>query len=194
MNVTRIDPIDAFVGQCCEELGVPPVGQMGRSLLCGNNLYDTGKEDRRARYPHAMGVDMFDGNGVDITIDLEDRLTPTILGSFEHIECHSVLEHAKRPWLIADNIKSMLVPRGTLSVLVPFAWRIHDYPSDYWRFTAAALVELFRGFREVRTAYCYSDGTIDRKGKVPSITDTYVDAGPELKFIARAEAMLFGVR
>jgi hypothetical protein len=34
-------------------------------------------------------------------------------------------------------------PGATIFVTVPFCWRIHGYPSDYWRMTPEALKVLF---------------------------------------------------
>jgi len=36
---------------------------------------------------------------------------------------------------MGESITALLEEAGTLFVSVPFAWHIHAYPSDYWRFT-----------------------------------------------------------
>jgi SAM-dependent methyltransferase len=88
----------------------------------------------------ATGVDLEAGPGVDIVADLEE---PVALGLFAHIDCVSVLEHSRRPWLLAANLERLLQPGGTLFVEAPFVWRIHSYPSDYWRFTVEGVRLLF---------------------------------------------------
>lgn len=113
----------------------------GRTLIVGSQVYKT-KEDRRLRYADVLGVDMLSGPGVDRVLDLEEAL-PLDLGEFDHVECMSVLEHSRRPWLLAANIQRLMAPGATLFVTVPFCWRIHAYPDDYWRMTPAALQELF---------------------------------------------------
>lgn len=183
MDIDTTGKIDAFVEQHLN--GRAPVGSFGRTLICGSNLYDTQKEDRRKRYPNAIGVDAIAGDGVDWKIDLEDRHTPSALGVFNHIECISVLEHSKRPWLIAQNIKMMLAPHGTVVVSAPFAWRRHAYPSDYFRFTVEGLKELFHGIKVIATAYHYGN-EVEPKGKIPAAE---IDG---VKYIARTEAFLFG--
>lgn len=115
----------------------------GRVLVVGSQVYRE-KEDRRLRYPDVLGVDMLAGPGVDRVLDLEEAL-PDDLGTFAHVECMSVLEHSRRPWLMAANLTILLEPGGTLFVAVPFVWRVHGYPSDYWRFTAEGVRELFPG-------------------------------------------------
>jgi hypothetical protein len=113
----------------------------GRTLIVGSHLFSN-RQDRRALYPDAVGVDMQAGPGVDVVADLEE---PQALGTFAHIDCLSVLEHSRRPWLLAANLESMLQPGGTIYVAVPFVWRVHGYPSDYWRFTADGVRALFPG-------------------------------------------------
>lgn len=113
----------------------------GRTLIVGSFVTE-GKEDRRKHYTDAVGIDMRPGPGVDRVLNLEDPL-PADIGRFAHIECCSVMEHSRRPWLLAANVEQMLDPGGTLYVLVPFVWRFHDYPSDYWRMTAEAVRSLF---------------------------------------------------
>ncbi|MFA5014531.1 MAG: methyltransferase domain-containing protein [Actinomycetota bacterium] len=94
-----------------------------------------------------IGVDMRDGEGVDIVVDLMEK--------FEHIEeklenrrfhtivCFSVLEHCLNPFKMCSNIERLLEKNGLLFISVPFAWRIHGYPNDYWRFTPEGIKLLF---------------------------------------------------
>jgi SAM-dependent methyltransferase len=115
--------------------------KFGRTLICGSKVYK-GRIDRRQRYQVAVGIDMEWGPGVDLVMNLEETL-PYTLGHFAHVECRSVLEHSRQPWLLAANIERLLEPGGTLHVAVPFAWAVHGYPDDFWRFTASAIRLLF---------------------------------------------------
>lgn len=112
----------------------------GRTLIVGSQVYGD-KEDRRKRYPDAVGVDMLPGPGVDIVMDLEEPLSNT--DTFDHIECMSVLEHSRRPWLLAANLERLLNPGGTIFVSVPWIWRFHGYPNDYFRFSREGLRSIF---------------------------------------------------
>lgn len=187
MDVNVAEPIDRFVDMCKGMFGIANLEQR-RTLVCGSNMYDTGKEDRRKRYRDCIGIDQIAGDSVDRVANLEDLSEMKSLGLFDHIECLSVLEHARRPWIIARNLRSTLTVGGTIVVQVPFIWRVHNYPSDYWRFTAEGISELFKGLSSVVTAHCYSDGEIDIKGKVPKI-----DVEGK-KFMARTEVFMFGVK
>lgn len=113
----------------------------GKVLVVGSHIYAT-RTDRRARYPNAVGVDMVAGDGVDHVVNLEDKV-PFYLGPFSHIDCISVLEHSRRPWLLAQNIEYLLHKGNTLYLQVPFVWRIHSYPDDYWRMSVAGVRALF---------------------------------------------------
>lgn len=114
----------------------------GRTLIVGSHVYKD-KEDRRQRYPDVVGIDMLAGPGVDMVADLEEGLQED-LGLFDHVECMSVLEHSRRPWLLAANIERLLAPGATIYVTVPFVWRLHAYPDDYFRFAPEGLKTLFQ--------------------------------------------------
>jgi hypothetical protein len=124
-----------------ERLYVRP--KAGRTLIVGSKVYP-GKDDRRLRYNDVLGVDMLDGAGVDQVINLEDGLPE---GKFSHVECRSVLEHSPRPWLLAANLELVLEQGGTIHFSAPFVWRIHGYPSDYFRYTAHGVRALFPNIR-----------------------------------------------
>lgn len=157
----------------------------GRTLVVGSQVYRD-KPDRRQRYADVLGVDMLAGPGVDRVLDLEEAL-PADLGSFEHVECMSVLEHSRRPWLLAANLERLLEPGGTLFVAVPFCWRSHGYPDDYWRFTPSGLRALFPQIVWEHLRLGWADELTEgpriatlRKGDLP--------------YFARTETFGFGIR
>lgn len=129
--------IDAF-----ERAYVRP--REGRTLIVGSRVYND-KPDRRALYTpgNVLGVDMLEGPGVNTVIDMERPDPADRIGSFDHVECLSVLEHAKHPWRLAANLETVMLPGATLFVSVPFCWPVHAYPDDYWRVSPAALEILF---------------------------------------------------
>lgn len=154
-----------------------------RTLVVGSKIYDD-KPDRRSIYPNAFGVDMLPGDGVDLVHDLENNL-PVSAGMFDHIDCVSVLEHVQRPWKMAEALEACLVDGGTILVCVPFVWRIHAYPNDYWRMTAAALEVLFPSVQWVRRKYL-------SEGRARKLTPTR--EGGNGPWLARSELVAFGVR
>lgn len=94
-----------------------------------------------------IGVDMEDGPGVDVVLDLTDdfeKVDAALSGRrFGTIICLSVLEHCEQPFKMAENLTRLLKPRGYMCIGVPFSWKIHGYPSDYWRFTPEGVKKLF---------------------------------------------------
>jgi len=93
-----------------------------------------------------VGIDAAPGPGVDLVVDLTDdftRVSRLLPGPFAAIICLSVLEHCRQPFRMAENIQRLLATGGALYVSVPFAWEIHRFPEDYWRFTPEAVRLLF---------------------------------------------------
>ena len=125
-------------------------GQLNAPYLeIGSRNYGTTQDLRplfagRGKY---VGVDMENGPGVDVVLDLTEdfeRIDAKLNGErFATIFCFSVLEHCENPFRMADNITSLLCEGGQLCVGVPFSWKIHAYPNDYWRFTPEGVKRLF---------------------------------------------------
>ncbi len=97
-----------------------------------------------------VGVDMEKGKGVDVVLDLTGDL-PAIAAAlpaarFNTVICFSVLEHCRDPFRMCANIAGLLNEGGRVFVSVPFSWKIHGFPSDYWRFTPQGVRLLFPGF------------------------------------------------
>jgi hypothetical protein len=154
----------------------------GRALIVGSKVY-IGREDRRAVYESAFGVDLFEGEGVDLVHDLEKPL-PKNAGTFAHVECCSVLEHVRRPWLLTANVEAVMDEGATILICVPFAWRLHEYPGDYWRVTPQGLEVLFPSV-EWSTRAWLVDGALLKK------LPTWNDLNGR-RWIERTELAAFG--
>ncbi|MHC4414903.1 MAG: class I SAM-dependent methyltransferase [Planctomycetota bacterium] len=125
-----------------------------RAELCGPYLEvgsrDYGStQDLRTLFPGEtyVRVDMSEGEAVDRVIDLTlpfDQINASLEGlRFGTIFCLSVMEHCDQPFRMAENLTHLVAPGGKLVVSVPFAWKFHGYPSDYWRFTHEGVKKLF---------------------------------------------------
>ncbi len=105
--------------------------------------------DYRSLFPNFeyIGVDIAEGKGVDCVLNLMDEFKSINekLGrkKFKTAICNSLLEHCLNPFKVSHNLELLLDQDGIVFVSVPFAWRIHGYPSDYWRFTSEAVKVLF---------------------------------------------------
>ena len=157
----------------------------GRTLVVGSKLYPSKSVDRRKRYADAVGVDMSPGDGVDLVLNLEEPL-PEDIGKFSHIDCISVLEHSRRPWLLAANLERLLEDGGSIYLSVPFIWRVHGYPDDYWRFTASGVRELFPNIKWKFGGYAHA--TVTTEGEILTVEVEGV------RYFARTEFCAFGHR
>jgi SAM-dependent methyltransferase len=94
-----------------------------------------------------VGIDMAEGTGVDLIVDLVEGTGGLPDEKFELAICCSVLEHVRRPWVFAQNLSRLVRPNGQLYMSVPWVWRYHAYPDDYFRFSWRGIEELFPDFQ-----------------------------------------------
>jgi hypothetical protein len=100
-----------------------------------------------------VGVDLEAGKGVDVVADLTQGIQPLPEAHFALGICCSVLEHVRRPWVMADHVTSLIRPEGYLYMSVPWVWRYHPYPDDYFRFSWRGIMELFPAFTWEHVVY-----------------------------------------
>jgi SAM-dependent methyltransferase len=81
----------------------------------------------------AMGSPDFVYDGTDL---------PFADASFETVLSVSVLEHTPDPQHLFAEMARVLIPGGTMIQLVPFSFRLHEEPHDYYRFTPHSLRHL----------------------------------------------------
>jgi SAM-dependent methyltransferase len=120
----------------CLELGAGYGGMTCRQLL-----------DRQGiRY---IGTDMLPADGVDVVADFElpeDALKAAFadVAPFSSVLVLNVLEHTFDPIRILDNALCLLKSGGTLVVLTPTVWPLHNYPFDCWRINPDFYVQYAR--------------------------------------------------
>lgn len=106
-----------------------------------------------------VGVDMSEGKGVDVVADLTLSTGTLPENHFGLGICCSVLEHVEKPWLFAANLTRLIRPGGLLYMSVPWVWRYHAYPDDYFRFSHRGVRSLFDEF--TWSSIFYSSTTTD---------------------------------
>lgn len=101
-----------------------------------------------------LGIDMQPGIGVDQVVDIHD-MPADWAGRFSGVLCSEVLEHVARPWVALPKVREVIRPGGHIIVTTLFAFPVHGYPSDFYRYTDAGLRLLLEdaGFVDVRTEY-----------------------------------------
>ena len=83
---------------------------------------------------------------VDIVCDLTAPENPLPKNYFDLVICCSVMEHVPNPWVMAEKISELVRPGGKLYIAVPWVWKYHGYPKDYYRFTHTAIEYLYPSF------------------------------------------------
>lgn len=102
--------------------------------------------DLRTLFPGKdyVGVDVRPGSGVDCVADVE--ALPQADASFGTVIAMNTFEHVPQFWKGFEEVYRVLRPDGALLVSCPFSFHLHDYPSDYWRFTPEALELLLQRY------------------------------------------------
>jgi SAM-dependent methyltransferase len=118
-----------------------PEGSRILNLGSGQELWD-----KKIRHKMVnMDIDIHRGR-TDICAD--GHRLPFRDGSFDAVFSNAVLEHVRKPWVVAQEIRRVVRMGGMASINVPFLNVIHDVV-DYYRFTADGLRILFEDFEEV---------------------------------------------
>jgi SAM-dependent methyltransferase len=90
------------------------------------------------------GIDIRPGPGVDQVADVE--VLPLENASVGTVLALNTFEHVPRFWRGFEEIYRVLRPDGAVLVSCPFYFRIHNFPSDYWRFSPEALGVLLEAY------------------------------------------------
>jgi SAM-dependent methyltransferase len=128
--------LHGMVRAVAESFDLPgPVLEVGAYQVPGQEVI----ADLRPFFPgkRYVGLDERSGPGVDAVGDVTDL--PYADGSFGTVLALSTFEHVPHFWRGFDEVRRVLRPDGALLVACPFHFHIHNQPSDYWRFTPAAL-------------------------------------------------------
>lgn len=99
------------------------------------------------------GVDIENGPGVDVIWDFNKGHGSFEAESIDLCICCNILEHTPTPWVLAENISGLIKPGGLLYISVPWVWRYHPYPNDYWRISFEGVKSLFKSFNFGNQAY-----------------------------------------
>lgn len=128
-----------------------------------------------------IGVDMEAGKNVDQVIDFTQGIGDLSEKYFEFCICCSVLEHVEKPWVMAENLTRLIKPKGYVYMSVPWVWRYHAYPDDYFRFSWRGIISLFPEFDWQKICYStlvpgefieVNDKCNDSDNKMALVTDT----------------------
>lgn len=140
-----------------------------------------------------LGVDMSAGDNVDQVVDFTQPMSAidAALGAkrFSTVLCFSVMEHVSDVFTFARNLSGVTAPGGVLFLSVPFTWRFHGYPSDYWRFTPKAIDVLFPDFEFDRASGMISSNVVGDTAPLPENPNDFAVRPVKRGFFGR---MAFG--
>lgn len=135
--------IKQFVKICAETLPFSePVYEFGSFQVSGQEDL----ADLRPLFPDKkyVGADMRQGPGVDLVLNLHNINLPS--KSVGTALLMDTLEHVEFPRKAIEEVYRILKPNGILIMSSVMNFPIHDYPSDYWRFTPEAFRSLLNPF------------------------------------------------
>jgi len=151
-----------FLRLCLKHLPLMgPVYEFGAlDVHDGDRNEDLSKMIRKAGFKY-VGCDMRAGPGVDQVqnlhhLDIPDASIGTVISM-------DTLEHVEFPRKAMSEISRVLHPDGIAIMSSVFAFPIHGYPDDFWRFTPNGFRSLFKDFAECRI---FSYGTADDNPQV----------------------------
>jgi SAM-dependent methyltransferase len=98
-----------------------------------------------------MGCDMRPGLGVDRVEDVHCLKMKE--GSIGTVLIFDTLEHVEDVHLAMKEIHRVLKPGGMVIMSSVMKFPIHEYPSDYWRFTPKAFELLLKRFAVYEVAF-----------------------------------------
>jgi SAM-dependent methyltransferase len=129
---------------------LPMIRGIVYDLGCGMRPYE---DDIRAFADGYIGVDWSNtphALKADIVSDLNKPL-PIEDGAADNVISFQVLEHLFEPRTMLSEAFRILKPGGRFFLSVPFQWRIHEAPHDYFRYTKYGLKYLLEnaGFKHV---------------------------------------------
>jgi hypothetical protein len=116
-----------------------------------------------------LGTDLHSGKGVDFVSDFgrqhSDFVQNWVHGFFNTVAVFNTLEHTFDPITMLKNVLSCVAPGGTIIVVAPCAWQLHDFPKDYVRLLPHWFEEFaqLHGLAIVRDRFCF----ISEFGVVP---------------------------
>jgi SAM-dependent methyltransferase len=128
--------------------------QVARRGLADARVLDIGSYDvngsLRPLFTNYTGLDMRPGPNVDQVANSHQMPFPDC--EFEVVTCVEMLEHDDNPFKTMQEIHRVLKPGGWVILAASgIFFPPHEYPADYWRFTAAGLGVLLRRFEQVET-------------------------------------------
>lgn len=140
--------------QWCLEFAslVPPFFQNpGRILEVGScNVNGSIREVLSEYADEYIGVDLFDGPGVNVVLDVADLTDTFECQSFDFVGSTEMLEHCLKWQDALYQMVSVLRQDGLLLITTRSpGFELHDYPGDHWRFSYSDFEKIFQPLGDI---------------------------------------------
>jgi SAM-dependent methyltransferase len=120
-----------------QELGTLPARRLIIELGAGPGFY----ADLVSRHRY-YALDFFAYPGVDVVCNLVEDRAPLASGAFDVTVLSNVLEHLNDPTRVLAESVRLLRPGGVVLITVPFMFKIHQAPYDFYRYTEFMLRQM----------------------------------------------------
>ena len=134
---------------------------------------------------HNSKIDIY--SDLNVELDLEDEVADSIISL-------SVLEHLFEPQVFLNESFRILKKDGRMLLQVPWQWRLHEIPHDYFRYTPNALKHMFAkaGFNVI--GLDIDDSKINKlnnkKSYISYISDSVIEELFQSNFIGSSDYSL----
>lgn len=118
------------------ELGSGPLVK-GKYFYSAKHLFDKSNDFRQTDIVADFGHPIVDVTKIKMA------------NEYDIIMCLNVLEHVYEFQKAINNMHKALKSKGSLIIVVPAFYPLHDEPHDYWRFTEHALRRMLKDFSSV---------------------------------------------
>ena len=99
-----------------------------------------------------LSIDIDAETKPDVVADAHDlHMIPT--DSADGVFTSSVLEHVRDPWKVVSEIERILKPGGVVHIGMPFVFRFHADPDDFWRTSYKGIDLLCQRFDKIYSGY-----------------------------------------
>ncbi len=123
------------------------MNRLSKETISGKKMIDVGAGECQYKkyFSHldyvaqdsGVGDEDWDFSQIDIRSDIYN--IPVEDKTFDYILCTQVMEHLRYPDKAFAEFSRIIKPGGQLFVTVPFAWKEHQQPYDFFRYTQYSL-------------------------------------------------------
>lgn len=140
-----LDQCSSLPAMDTSKLGIPFVDE---ALASGGLVLELGAGNDACESPALVKTDAFlYSTNLDCLADAHQL--PFADNAFDHVYSLAVFEHLHSPWAVAEEIRRILRPGGSVYVLTAFCQHVHGYPHHYFNMTDSGLRRLFDRFEAV---------------------------------------------